>query len=56
MAQDATIGLLAAIGFIATSMGSLSLFEQRSSTLYLISNGYYLVSLMIIGAMSAVWR
>lgn len=44
------------LGFVVpTSLGTL-LFEKRPSTLYWITNGYYLVALIIMGAILAVWR
>jgi len=43
------------LGFIATTMLNSVLFEQKPTKLYYINIGYYLVSLLIIGGLLAVW-
>ena len=43
------------LGFVATTNLSSVLFEARPTGLYLISMGYYLVSLLIMGAILAIW-
>jgi hypothetical protein len=50
------IGLLAWIGFVATSQGTSYLFEGRSFRLYTINTGYHLASLVLMGALLGVWR
>ncbi len=52
----ALIGLLAWIGFVATTHGANYLFEGKSFRLYGINTGYPLVSLIIMGALLAVWK
>jgi surface polysaccharide O-acyltransferase-like enzyme len=52
----ALIGLLAWIGFVATSQGTNYLFEGRPFRLYTINTGYHLVSLVLMGALLGVWR
>jgi surface polysaccharide O-acyltransferase-like enzyme len=56
LVAGALIGLLAWLGFVATTHGANYLFEGRPSRLFGINTGYPLVSLIIIGAMLAVWR
>lgn len=50
------LGLLAAIGFIATSYATTYSFEGRSLKLFLINSGYPLISYAIIGVLLAVWQ
>ena len=50
------IGLLAWIGFVATTHGSNYLFEGKPFRLFTINTGYSLVALVIMGALLAVWR
>ena len=50
------LGLLAAIGFIATSYATTYSFEDRSLRLFLINSGYPVISYAIIGVMLAVWQ
>lgn len=52
----ALIGLLAWLGFVATTGGANYLFEGRPCRLYAINTGYPLVSLIVMGALLAVWR
>jgi surface polysaccharide O-acyltransferase-like enzyme len=50
------IGLLAWLGFVATTHATNYLFEGRPFRLYSINTGYHLVSLVIMGALLAAWR
>ena len=50
------LGLLAAIGFIATSYATTYSFEGRSLKLFLINTGYPVISYGIIGVLLAVWQ
>ncbi len=44
------------LGFVVTtSLGGL-LFEKRPPAIFYITSGYYLVALIIMGAILAVWR
>ena len=52
----ALTGLVAGVGFVATSFGSDALFHERSLRHYLISAGFYVVSLLIMGAILGVWQ
>ena len=43
------------LGFVATVLLGSVLWENKSWNLYAINAGYYLVSLMIMGAILALW-
>ncbi len=51
----AKLGLLAGVGFVATSTLSSVLYEKKSFELYLINAGYYVVVLVVVGALLAIW-
>jgi len=44
------------LGFVATTNGLNALFGGRSLRLFLIDNGYHLVSLLIMGVIFSVWQ
>ncbi len=44
------------LGFVATAGIANTMFEHRPLGLYFINAGYYLVSLIIMGVILAVWR
>ena len=48
-------GLWIWLGFVATVLLGSVLWENKSWNLYAINAGYYLVSLMIMGVILAVW-
>ncbi len=50
------VGLLTAVGFLATTNLGTVVFEGRSREIYLINIGYNLVSMMLVGALLAVLR
>jgi hypothetical protein len=50
------IGLLMWAGFNAAIMFPQSIYEGRPLKYFLINTGYWLVSLVIAGAILAVWR
>ena len=52
----AKLGLLIWLGFIATTFLGVVLWENKSVKLYLINVLYYLVVLLLIGGMLAVWQ
>jgi hypothetical protein len=54
--QGAFVGLLAAVGFAATTSGIKDLFEGRSGKLWLINAGHDVVTLVIMGAIIGVWH
>jgi hypothetical protein len=55
IAQGAAVGFLNWLGFVAVTTLSATLHEHRPFKLWLISNGYQLVALLIMGAILAAW-
>lgn len=53
--QGAAVGFWNWLGFVAVTSFSQTLHEHRPQKLWLISNGYQLVALLIMGAILAVW-
>ncbi|MDA0769315.1 MAG: DUF1761 domain-containing protein [Chloroflexi bacterium] len=54
--EGLTLGLVAGIGFVATTLGSISAFEKRSLKLYLMNAGYPVLMIAIIGALLGYWQ
>jgi hypothetical protein len=52
----AFIGFLVWLGFFAAPNFPQGIYEQRPSRLFFINMGYWLVGLMIVGGMLAIWR
>ena len=50
------LGLLVAVGFIATAFATTYSFEGRSLRLFLINIGYPLISYAVIGILLAAWQ
>jgi Protein of unknown function (DUF1761) len=50
------IGFLVWLGFFAAPNLPQGIYEGRPFKLFAINNGYWLVGLMIVGALLAVWR
>ncbi len=50
-----TAGFWVWLGFVATVTLSSVLYEKRSLNLYALNNGYWLVSLAVMGAILARW-
>ena len=50
------IGLIAGVGFVATTFGASYAFEYRSLRIYLINAGYPLVSFAIMGTVLGLWQ
>jgi hypothetical protein len=59
-AQTARRGVLCGaviwFGFIATSWAKAYIFEVRGFQIYFIYTGYYLIELMLIGAIVGAWK
>jgi hypothetical protein len=51
-----TAGLLAGVGWVATGIGVIGLFENRSAAYILINAGYQVVALAVMGAILGAWR
>jgi hypothetical protein len=54
--NGAFIGFLCWLGFIAAPTFPQGIYEGRPIKLFLINTGYWLVGLLIVGALLAVWR
>lgn len=54
--QGVAVGFFNWLGFIAVTMLGLVFYENRPFKLFLINNGFLLLSLLIMGAVLAVWR
>ena len=50
------IGFLNWLGFVAVATISTVTYERKPVTLYLLNNGYQLVSMLVMGAILAVWE
>lgn len=55
-AFGAIAGLLAGAGWVATGIGIVALFENRSWKYVLINGGYLTVALTVMGAILGGWR
>ena len=54
--DGALTGFWAFVGFVLTTNLATVIFEGRPAGLYLISMGYNLVALLLMGVLLAVWR
>jgi hypothetical protein len=54
-AQGAAVGFFNWLGFIATVTFTATLYEKRPFKLFLINNGFQLITLLFMGAIVAVW-
>lgn len=52
--EGAMLGALLWVGFIATSSSMEYIFEKRKPGLYILGNGYQLVSMIVMGMILAV--
>lgn len=53
--QGMITGFWAWFGFVATTQASGFVFQGKSWRLYLLDNGYHLISLMLMGIILASW-
>ena len=51
-----TYGAIVGIGWVATSIGIVYLFERKSLILYIINAGYLALNLMVMGAIIGAWK
>jgi len=51
-----TIGVLMWIGLVATTFGTAYIFEGRSLQIFLISAGYPLAGMILMGAIVGTWK
>jgi hypothetical protein len=54
--KGVTYGAIVGIGWVATSVGIIYLFERKSLILYIINGGYLVLSLMVMGAIIGAWK
>jgi Protein of unknown function (DUF1761) len=54
--QGVIVGFFNWLGFVAAVTLPQVFYERRPLKLFLINNGYLLISLVIMGAILAVWR
>jgi hypothetical protein len=52
----ASLGGWVWLGFVATVTLASVIYEKRSVNLYVLNNGYQLISLVVMGAILASWR
>jgi len=50
------IGFICWLGFVAAPLLSETMYEKRPGKLFLINSGYWLLSMLISGALLALWR
>lgn len=55
LSQGVLLGFLIWLGFLATTMFNIVLYEKKPFKLYLINAGHYLAVLLISGGILAVW-
>ena len=51
-----TAGVLAGLGWVATGIGIIAVFENRTWTYILVNGGYHIVSFVAMGAILGGWR
>jgi hypothetical protein len=56
LSSGAMTGAIVAIGICAASLALTYGFESRSFALWLINSGYYVVGLVVAGAIIGGWR
>jgi uncharacterized protein DUF1761 len=56
LGQGIQLGFWVWLGFVATTSSGDYIFGGRPRPLYVINNGYHLVTLLVNGALLAVWR
>jgi hypothetical protein len=52
----AAAGLAAGLGWVATSMGIVYLFERKPMKLLLINGGYHVVAYVVMGTILGAWH
>ena len=53
--QGANVGLLLSVGLVVTNTLNCSLYDQKSTKLFLINSGYNVVGFIAMGAILGVW-
>ncbi len=52
----ALVGFVAWLGFFAAPNYPQGIYERRPFGVFLINNGYWLLGLVVVGALLAIWR
>jgi hypothetical protein len=55
-AMGAFVGFISWLGFFAATQVPQGIYERRPASLFWINGGYWLVGLLIVGGVLAVWR
>jgi hypothetical protein len=55
LAGGAVVGFFNWLGFVATVTLGITLYERKPFALYVITNGWQLISLMVMGAILTTW-
>ena len=55
LGEGAAVGFFNWLGFVAVATLGTVTFEKRPLKLYLINNAYWLIALLIMGAILAIW-
>jgi hypothetical protein len=55
LAEGAAVGFFGWLGFIAVATLSIDIYAKRPLQLFAINNGFQLLSLLVMGAILAVW-
>jgi Protein of unknown function (DUF1761) len=53
--QGAAVGFFNWVGFVGATTLAMGFYEQRPYRLWLINNGYQLLTLLVMGVIVAVW-
>jgi hypothetical protein len=56
LAWGATAGFLAGFGWVAMGFGIVSIFERRPWAYVFVNGGYFVVALVVMGAILGGWR
>src|SRR6478609_9082550 len=56
LAWGATAGFLAGFGWMVMGMGIVSIFERRPWTYVFVNGGFFVVDLVVMGAILGGWR
>ena len=54
--MGAFVGFISWLGFFAATQGPQGIYERRPAKLFWINGGYWLIGLLIVGGVLAVWK
>jgi len=55
LASGLMAGFFVGVGWVATSLGVIDLFERRPTAHFLVNSGYHLVAFMVMGLIIGAW-